>query len=197
MTSRVCRAARWFLSGVQKSRDAGRLRRVPALAVVDAPGVDHDDRRLGGAQAVGHLDDAAGVVARTARRGRAGRRPSSSTSTGASKRVSSRTGSTNSGWSASSGFGFVDRRQAVLVDARRVGGRRARRDGRRQRSRRSSGEDGRMRSWSIPVGSWCVCSAGRRTGRAAPAASAPCSRPSGISDTGDSSSVSILVARDA
>ena len=42
--------------------DPVRLGRLPALAVVDPPGVDHDQGRLGGAEAVGHLDDAPGVV---------------------------------------------------------------------------------------------------------------------------------------
>src|SRR6185369_173589 len=41
---------------------AGRLRRLPALPVVDAPGVDHQDRGPVGAQAVGDFDDPAGVV---------------------------------------------------------------------------------------------------------------------------------------
>jgi hypothetical protein len=41
---------------------AGRLGRVPTLAVVDPPGMDHDHGRAVGPQAIGHLDDPAGVV---------------------------------------------------------------------------------------------------------------------------------------
>ncbi len=42
--------------------DAGGLGRAPALAVVDAPGMDDDDGGSVGAEAVRHLDDAPGVV---------------------------------------------------------------------------------------------------------------------------------------
>jgi hypothetical protein len=50
-----------FLQGA-KVGDSGRLWRLPALAIVDAPGVHHDHRGLAGPQPIGNLDDSAGVV---------------------------------------------------------------------------------------------------------------------------------------
>jgi hypothetical protein len=42
--------------------DAGRLGRDPPLAVVDAPGVNQDHRRMRGLEAIGHLDNASSVI---------------------------------------------------------------------------------------------------------------------------------------
>jgi hypothetical protein len=47
--------------------DARRFRRAPALAIVDAPRMDHDDGSLGGAKAIGHLNDPASVVRKSPR----------------------------------------------------------------------------------------------------------------------------------
>ena len=62
MTSRVCRPRKGVLGRSAEIASAGRFGRVPALAVVDAPGMDHDDGRLRRSQAIRHLDDAASVV---------------------------------------------------------------------------------------------------------------------------------------
>ena len=86
----------WFLAGVHWNATPGGLGRAPALAVVDAPRMDHDHGRPVGPQPVRHLDDAPGVV---------GEPPGpdlqvgagSSTRIGASNRATSRTGSTNRG----------------------------------------------------------------------------------------------------
>lgn len=42
--------------------DAGGLGGIPALAIIDAPGMDHDESGLSGAEVIGDFDDAAGVV---------------------------------------------------------------------------------------------------------------------------------------
>jgi hypothetical protein len=46
-------------------RHASRFGRVPTLAIVDPPRMDHDDGGLGRLQVIGKLDDAAGVVGKS------------------------------------------------------------------------------------------------------------------------------------
>ena len=104
MTSRVWRAASWFFAGVQKSQTpfgSGVFQPWPSSmpqgwTMITA--VSAARRRLGISMMPRALYE--NRQARTCRSA-----PSSSTSSGASNRATSRTGSTNSGWSASSGFG--------------------------------------------------------------------------------------------
>lgn len=51
-----------IFGGGAEISDTGRFGSIPALAIVDAPGMDHDESGLGGLEVIGDFDDAAGIV---------------------------------------------------------------------------------------------------------------------------------------